>query len=103
MYNLKQHEIDDIKEFLELSCGLDDEIFNNYFVNLGCDIQNIYNNYVSKELSYNENVRGRIATLEEFTKATELKLNDRFYSEINRYIKFSDGCIYYINDNTMLG
>ena len=93
MYNLKQHEIDDIKEFLELSCGLDDEIFNNYFVNLGCDIQNIYNNYVSKELSYNENVRGRIATLEEFTKATEL----------NRYIKFSDGCIYYINDNTMLG
>lgn len=103
MYSLNEIEINDIKEFLELSCELDDEIFNNYFINLGCDIQDIYNNYVNKELSYNENVRGKIATLEEFIKATELKLNDRFYTEINRYIKFSDGCIYYINDNTMLG
>ena len=35
MNNLKQNEIDKIKEWLMLECELDDEIFNNYFVNLG--------------------------------------------------------------------
>lgn len=103
MYSLKQYEIDEIKEFLMLDCELDDEIFNYYFVNLGYDIKKIYDEYLEIEYSFDEDVRSKIATLEEFIHATELKLEDRYYSEINRYVKFSDGCIYYINDNTLLG
>lgn len=103
MYSLKQNEIDEIKEFLMLDCELDDEIFNEYFVNLGYDVKKIYDEYLEIEYSFDESVRSKIATLDEFIKATKLKLKDRFYSEINRYVMFSDGCIYYINDNTLLG
>ena len=102
MYSLKEYEIEEIKKFLEID-SLDDEIFNNYFVKIGTDIALIYSEYVYQENSYPISVRGNIATLEEFKQALELKLEDRFYCEINRYIKFSDGCVYYINDNTLLG
>lgn len=102
MNNLKQNEIDKIKEWLMLECELDDEIFNYYFVNLGNDTKEIYNNYVYEEFVLYLNTE-YIASYDEFMKATELELDDRVYSEINRYIKLSDGNIYYINDNTLLG
>jgi hypothetical protein len=102
MYGLKEYEIEDIKKFLEID-SLDDEIFNNYFVFLGFDIEEIYNNYVNIENNYPKELQSDIVSLEEFKKVIELKLEDRFYSEINKYIKFSDNCIYYINDNTLLG
>ena len=103
MYSLKQYEIDEINKWLMLDDVLDDEIFNEVFINLGNDIEKIYQEYLDIEYSFDESVRSEIVSLEEFIKATELKLEDRFYSEVNRYVKFSDGCIYYINDNTLLG
>lgn len=101
MNNLKQYEIDEIEKFLMLDCELDDEIFNYYFINLGSNIKQVYKDYVTLENNLYNNFN--VATYKEFKKATELKLEDRFYTEINRYIKFSDNCIYYINDNTLLG
>lgn len=102
MNNLKQNEIDKIKEWLMLECELDDEIFNDYFVNLGNNVIEIYNNYVYEEFVLYANDT-YIATYNEFIKALDLPLEDRFYTEINRYVRFSDNNIYYINDNTLLG
>lgn len=103
IHNLTGKELKDIEEFLMLDEELDEDIFNEYFVNLGSDIKKIYNEYLEIEYSFDESVRSKIVTLDEFKKALELKLEDRFYSEINRYVKFSNGNIYYINDNTLLG
>lgn len=102
MYSLEEYEIEEIKKFLEID-NLDDEIFNNYFVCLGYNVEEIYNDYVNIESNYPKELQSKIVSLEEFKKVIELKLNDRFYSEVNKYIKFSDNCIYYINDNTLLG
>ena len=100
IHYLTRKELNDIKEFLMVD-ELDEDIFEDIFVQLSGSVRDIYVEYVmtEKDLYNNQDV----ATYEEFLKALELKLDDRFYTEINRYVKFSNGRVYYINDNTLLG
>ena len=100
IHGLTKKELKDIEEFLALDCELDEEIFNAYFVDLGTNRKQVYQDYVTIENKVYDNFDTR--TFEDFENALTLALEDRFYTEINRYVEFSNKHIYYINDNTLL-
>jgi hypothetical protein len=93
-------ELEEIKDFIGVGY-LDLELFNDTFIDLGINVKEIYNEYVFNEFLMYDNKE--IASYEDFLKALDLKLNDRGYTEINRYVRFSNNHIFYITDNTLLG
>ena len=100
IHNLTGKELKNIEEFLMLDEELDEDTFNYYFTAIKGSDKEVYDCYVTLENNLYNNYEVR--TFEEFVNALTLPLEDRFYTEINRYVKFSNGVIYYISDNTLL-
>ena len=95
-------ELQEIKDFIGVGY-LDKELFDYNFMNMGNSVAKVYVDYVDLEKSFDISVRENIVSLSDFIKVLDSKLKDRNYSHLNRYVRFSNGNIYYITDNTLLG
>lgn len=98
--NLKEF-IDDYDMFDNFEDLVNDLVKSNQFIFISENEKQAYNSYVEFEKGFIHDWH-TIRSFEDFKNALSLDYDDRSYTEINRYIKLSNG-VYYINDNTLLG